>query len=69
MEKNLSIDQKTSETHNSLVDINFWRNNTTASKFREMDDFLISFGRNYKELVKDKDFMMLDKIGSEKFEE
>ena len=34
-----------------------------------MDDFLISFGRNYKELVKDKDFMMLDKIGSEKFEE
>lgn len=69
IEKNLAIDQKTSETHNKVVDIDFWRRNTTAQKFREMDEFLVSFGENYKELVKDKDFMMLDKIGSEKFEE
>lgn len=69
MEKNLALDQKTSETHNKVVDIDFWRKNTTAQKFREMDEFLVSFGENYKELVKEKDFMMIDKIGSKKFEE
>lgn len=52
LQKNFEIDKCTTDAAKNINEINFWRNNTTAQKFKLMDNFLVQFGEKFNDMTK-----------------
>ena len=67
LEKNLELDQKSTNLYKICGELNHWRHHTTTEKFGRLDEFLSSFGVDFKNTLNKVNFMDQDKIGKEEF--
>ena len=57
IEKNLEIDQKSTNLYKICGELNHWRHHTTTEKFGRLDEFLNSFGADFVKTLNQVNFM------------
>lgn len=67
IEKNLEIDQKSTNLYKICGELNHWRHHTTTEKFGRLDEFLNSFGADFVKTLNQVNFMEQDKIGKDEY--